>query len=33
MNGLSWFILNLALLVAAISSRPIMKTLESELPR
>jgi hypothetical protein len=33
MNGLSWFILNLALLVAAISSRPIMKKLSNpELP-
>ena len=33
MNGLSWIILNLALLVAAISSRPIMKKLSNpELP-
>jgi len=33
MNGISWIILNLALLVAAISSRPIMKKLSNpELP-
>jgi hypothetical protein len=33
MNGLAWFVLNLALLLAAISSRPVMKKLSSpELP-